>query len=450
MQVHRAAMDVVPLLEDAEGRVARKTAPGLSMLARLEHRGVIAGIDHLRRRPVVRRARARTPLRIQEAARDAHEWDHGGALLIRLRERGALTKLRQALHSDPHVVHASRVPIRYALATTPVHTIAGIFPPPRLWHLDRIGWHEARRRRGFDDARLVHVAVLDSGVDARHPALARSIAEYVHRDADLPTSPGPRDLMGHGTHVSGLIAARAGRVLGARGVTHCLVHVFKIFSDEPQLTPSLDSYTYVVEPALLYRALADSIEQGLDVVNMSIGGTGPSDPHEARLIQSLLAGGTPVVAAMGNYRTLGSPIQYPAALPGVIAVGATDPDDIVASFSSAGPHIALCAPGVGIWSTLPTYQGHYGYRALKRAHATRRGQPAMRNTHFDAWPGTSMATPLVAGAVALLRAKRPRLSVAEIRNRLQRTADRVAGMGRSHFTNDYGAGRLNVRRLLAE
>lgn len=448
LQLHRAAVNVAPLLDDPEGANARKTTPGLSMLLRLERAGRITGIHHLRRREKVTPARVR--LHLQEATQDAHDWDHGGALLIRVSDRATLARLRQALSRDPYVVHASHVPIRYAQTVASPHTIAGIFPPPRLWHLDRIGWHDARKRRGFNPARRIHVAVLDSGIDTRHPALERRIASYVHRDANLAFAPSSHDMMGHGTHVAGLIAATPTGTMTARGLTQCRVHAFKIFSDEPQLSPALHSFTYVVEPTLLYRALADCIEQELDVVNMSIGGTGPSDPHEAKLIRALHSRGTPVVAAMGNYRALGSPVQYPAALPGVIAVGATDPDDVVAAFSSAGPHIALCAPGVGIWSTLPTYSGPYGYRAERRNRRVARGAPAWRNLHFDAWPGTSMAAPLVTGAVALLRAKQPRLSVDDIRDRLQQTADRVAGMRRSHFTDDYGAGRLNVRRLLAD
>jgi hypothetical protein len=451
LQVRRSALGLTMLAGDPDSPAARRAAPGLSLLVRLDRSASLGRCDHLRRRAGATGAhRTRAHHRIAEAARDAHDLDHGGALLVQVRSRQAHRALHRALLADPHVTYAALVPRRYALATRVPHTIAGIFPPPRLWHLSQIGWHDVRKRRGFDDARAVRVAVLDSGVDVNHPSLSSRITEYVHHHRDLHASPGPRDLMGHGTHVSGILAARGERGLGACGMSRCRLHVFKIFSDAPQLSPGLASFTFVVEPALLYRALADCVEQRIDVVNMSIGGPGPSDPHEAGLIQRLIAQGTTVVAAMGNLRTEGSPRQYPAALPGVVAVGATDPDDLVASFSSAGRHIALCAPGVGIWSTLPTYAGPYGYRAVVRGRTPSPGAAAMRNTRFDSWPGTSMATPLVAGAVALLRANRPRTRPGDIRARLQQTADRVPGMGRERFTNDYGAGRLNLRRLLDE
>lgn len=463
VRLHHTARDVAALLANPGDPAAHDAAPGLALLSQLAHRGEVASCDHLRRRERARPwAPARVHERIHEAALDAHALAHGGALLVAIPSRRSHEALHGRLRRDPHVRYVSPVPIRSALAApagpAARHTIAGLFPPPRLWHLDRIGWPAARARRGFDDGRRVQVAVLDSGIDAGHPALERSIASYVYRDRDLVRSPSGRDFMGHGTHVAGIIAAAAPRQAGANhggeralrvcGVSRARLHAFKIFSDHPQEEAALASFEYVVEPALLYRALADCIERKVDVVNMSMGGPAPPDPHEAHLFAALFAQGTSVVAAMGNLRQLGSPTQYPAAVPRVIAVGATDPDDIVASFSNAGPHIALCAPGVGIWSTLPRYEGPLGFAA--RGGSSRPGAAVLRNTHCDAWLGTSMAAPIVAGAVALLKANHPRVSVDDVRDRLMRTADRVPAMGRRKFTEDYGAGRLNLERLLAE
>lgn len=455
VRLHHTARDIAPLLADPHDPAAHDAAPGLALLSQLAHRGDVVSCDHLRRRERVRPwARSRVHERVHEAALDAHALAHGGALLVTVPARRAHAELHHRLRRDPHVRYVSRVPRRYAFAAPMAHhTIAGLFPPPRLWHLERIGWMEARARRGFDDGRRVHVAVLDSGVDARHPALERCVVEYVYRDRDLAHSPSARDFMGHGTHVAGIIAAGAPRHAGAHalrvcGVSRARLHAFKIFSDHPQEEAALASFEYVVEPALLYRALADCIERQVDVINMSIGGPAAPDPHEAHLFATLFAQGTSIVAAMGNLRQLGSPTQYPAASPGVIAVGATDPDDIVAGFSNAGPHIALCAPGVGIWSTLPRYEGPLGFTA--RGRSTRPGSAVLRNTHCDAWLGTSMAAPIVTAAVALLKANRPRIATEDIREHLMRTADRVPAMGRRRFTDDYGAGRLNLQRLLAE
>jgi subtilisin family serine protease len=157
------------------------------------------------------------------------------------------------------------------------------------------------------------------------------------------------------------------------------------------------------------------------------------------------------VAAMGNERQVGSPTSYPAAIPGVIAVGATSLNDQVANFSNRGNHISLCAPGVAIWSTLPTYPGQFGFEAvLGPGGLPIEGKPLRRDADYDAWDGTSMASPHVAAAAALLVANRGKRNAAAVRAQLMKTADQVAGMNNRDFHPDYGAGRLNLLRLLSE
>lgn len=199
------------------------------------------------------------------------------------------------------------------------------------------------------------------------------------------------------------------------------------------------------------RALADCLEQGVEVINLSIGGPGKPDPQEQDLFNLLLANGTTIVAAMGNERQFGSPTSFPAAIPGVIAVGATSLNDRVARFSNRGNHISLGAPGVAIWSTLPTYPGQLGFEAVPGPGGLPlEGKPLRRETDYDAWDGTSMASPHVAAAAALLVANRGKMSPAAVRTQLMQTADRVAGMQGRDVHPDYGAGRLNLLRLLSE
>jgi subtilisin family serine protease len=294
------------------------------------------------------------------------------------------------------------------------------------------------------------VAVLDSGIEKEHPDLRGRVAGYVYAHPDVPNVSGERDIIGHGTHVSGTVAALINNNLGINGICNCRLLAWKIFDDQEDFFRDAFVYLYFVDTVMYMRALADCLEQGVDVINLSIGGGGRPDPQEQQLFDALLASGTVIVAAMGNEREDGSPISYPAAIPGVIAVGATSIDDTVAEFSNHGDHISLSAPGVAIWSTLPRYPGQSGFDAvLGPGNRPVKGRPRRRETDYGAWDGTSMASPHVAAAAALLTAKHGRLGPEETRRRLMRKSDRVAGMGGANFHPDFGAGRLNLLRLLS-
>ena len=116
-----------------------------------------------------------------------------------------------------------------------------------------------------------------------------------------------------------------------------------------------------------------------------------------------MAAGVVVIAAMGNELDEGNPTEYPAAIPEVCAVGATDELDKRAGFSNTGRHIDLMAPGVGILSTTPTFR-YDGDGEIE----------------YDSWDGTSMATPHVAGVAALVLAKSPGLTPAQVIRKLTR------------------------------
>jgi hypothetical protein len=221
------------------------------------------------------------------------------------------------------------------------------------------------------DASSMTVAVVDTGVDDEHPDLKPVIDDYVNftRDPD-------KDQDGHGTHVCGIIAAAGGSPQGMRGVCNARLLVFK------GLGKRYSARAY-------YRALRAACTRAR-IVNLSLGGT-DLDPGEQTIINSALRQGVIVVAAMGNEFDNGNATNYPAALEGVVAVGAVDEQLAHAAFSNSGRHIALVAPGVGIWSTAPTY------RSLTF--------PGM--TSYAPCDGTSMAAPFVTGVVALLGASTP-------------------------------------------
>jgi subtilisin family serine protease len=370
---------------------------------------------------------------------------HTGVNILELTKNSDLLQLQTAFANDPHVEFASRVPKRYLLdATVPPNDVA-------MWNLRKIRWEEAQACAGFKKATNIRVAVLDTGVDYNHPDLKGAVSkdDYTFTYSDLPESSTENDIVGHGTHVVGIICALKNN-FGITGICDCKLFVWKIFDDKTDLemAPFGPAFVYEVDPIMYRRALADCLDLNIDVINLSIGGTASPDPEEDRLINLLLAKGTIIVAAMGNSRMKGSPIFYPAAMNNVIAVGATSIDDTIADFSNRGNHIALCAPGVGIWSTLPTYPGQYGFLAIPGSGNMIEGQPISRETDYFADSGTSMATPHVTAAVALLLANKGKTSPQDAKELLMKSSDKLQGMNGLNWDPDYGAGRLNLEKLL--
>ncbi|MGB8508208.1 MAG: S8 family serine peptidase [Pyrinomonadaceae bacterium] len=447
------------------------SSPGMSALSIFERGGLIKRVTPLSRSVEdetasgLRRPTVMMAMSIENAAPTD---PHAGVSIVELERDSDIPNLQNALASDPNVEFVSRVPVRYLEATarargrssksaSPGDANSGgatimAAPPPAstLWNLRKIQWEQARSLPGFQDATNVRVAVLDTGVDRSHPDLAGRIVNYVYEYPGIPTPVGEKDIIGHGTHVSGTIGALINNDIGINGICECQLSVLKIFGDQTTFASWQQGFVYYVDPVMYRRALADCIDEGVDVINLSIGGPGKPDPQERKLFNQLLANGTTVVAAMGNERQIGSPISYPAAIPGVVAVGATNAADSLANFSNRGGHISLCAPGVGIWSTLPTYPGQEGFEAVPGSNGKpMEGKPSKREINYDSWDGTSMATPHVTAAVALLIAKNGKMSPADVRQQLMQTADKVAGMGGHDFNEDYGRGRMNLVRLLS-
>jgi subtilisin family serine protease len=318
---------------------------------------------------------------------------------------------------DPAIEYAEPAPARWLAARrNPAD--------PRYnaqWGLPAIDWFRARR----PSARSVSVAVIDSGVDRTHPELKRAIAAYDHHGLKRA------DLIGHGTHVAGIIAATANNRIGIAGVAACRLRCWKVFGDEPDEDGEL-----YIDNVAYYRALEAIIRtfnaRKIRVVNMSLGGDA-LDRTEANLLKVLhQADGAPlVIAAMGNEYQEGNPIEYPAALPNVLAIGAVDEGRRRSTFSNTGRHIGLVAPGEGIFSTVP----------LKRSLVR-------DEVEYASWDGTSMATPFVAGVAALLFARHPKMAAADVHQRLVRNTTRVPSMGKRKWTRGYGAGLLNARLAL--
>jgi subtilisin family serine protease len=360
---------------------------------------------------------------------------------------GTLTRVCRQLKAEHGIEYVERLPIRY-LCATPM-----AIPPKEadLWNLKRIKWEEARALK-IKQANDITVAVLDTGIEESHPDLNGRVSLYDHTHP-LPNVMGEKDLHGHGTHVAGIVGAVMNNSVGISGICECNLKIWKIFRDEPQFVSSRNAFSYIVDPVAYLRALKACARESVDVVNLSIGGPGKPSPEERKAVDDLIEKGTTVIAAMGNERTFGSPVSYPAGIPGVVAVGATSVNDKVTSFSSQGKHISLCAPGQAIWSTLPRYPGQIGFWPKQKKAGSKPepdlNKPITRETDYDAWNGTSMAAPHVTGAVALLLANRGKDTPERVREALETSADRVQGMrARGTPDSDYGAGRLNLLKLL--
>lgn len=287
----------------------------------------------------------------------------------------------------------------------------------RQWGLRAIRWFD-RPRPG---AGRVHVAVLDSGVDAGHPDLVDAIEEYRH-DGN-----GPRDFLGHGTHVSGTIAAVVNNSVGIAGLANCRLHCWKVF-DDPKRAGDDENFNF----DFYSKALAAALDSNIKVINLSIGGEDHSKT-EATAFAELIEAGVVISTAMGNEFEDGNPKEYPAGYVDTIGVGAVDESHRRASFSNTGKHIKLVAPGVNILSTVPRVKASFA-----------------DHTSYDSWPGTSMATPHVTGAAALvyINKAKSRASGLAVAKRLIATATKLPAMRGKDFTPEYGAGLLDVAAAL--
>ena len=343
------------------------------------------------------------------SVRETDSNDLSGIVMLRLSSKANLNAVRKDLDSTRGVKRAHLVPVRWLDAAEPDPL------QNRQWGLRATHWFE----RELPNAKSVGVAVLDTGIDESHPDL--------HADKYFHDGTSATDIVGHGTHVSGIITAIANNKVGISGVAQCRLSVYKIFGDRPA-----SNGHYYVDPLMYRRALNAVRTSGDRIVNLSIGGTA-EDPTETLLFSRLQQAGVLAVAAMGNDFERGNPVEYPGAFKDVVAVGATTEANQRSPFSNTGSRITIAAPGSNILSTLPM--------------TTSTQRPAKADTEYAAWSGTSMATPHVAGALALLLAAHPDMSAKDAVAKLTKSATRLPQM-RTKRTEEFGAGLLNIRDLL--
>ncbi|MGC4804816.1 type VII secretion-associated serine protease mycosin [Micromonospora sp. DT233] len=294
---------------------------------------------------------------------------------------------------------------RCAVPLAPVRPVAATPWPQRRYAPERL--------TALATGAGITVAVIDSGVDRRHPQLAGRVLD----GADFldPGGDGGRDCAGHGTGVASVIVGEPRPDVAFRGLAPD-ARILPVRVSEQQVVEGRESGR-TVGAAQFARAIRWAVDHEADVLNLSVV-LYADNPAVRAAVRYAAARDVVVVAAAGNLHDAGDPRPYPAAYDGVLGVGAIGPDGRRADFSQTGPYVDLVAPGGEVLTAAPG-QGH---RAAE---------------------GTSYAAPFVAATAALVRQHRPELTAAQVARRIVATADPAPGDGT-------GAGVLNPYRAVTE
>jgi len=291
----------------------------------------------------------------------------------------------QALSGEPSVVKIELDSMVQALGKP-----TGSGSVEVTWNIQKIGaptaWGMSYTGQYWNGKPNIQVAILDSGIDYRHPDLAPNIADY-NRDGIIDgwnyvnNNNDPMDDFGHGTHVAGIVAAVKDNtgVVGVAPATH--LYALKVLDSK-----GCGYWSWVISALEWTLKGTDGLANTYDdpeVVLMSFGANSAPDTLRLALEKAYNKGITLVAAVGDDYNG----VDYPAAFSTVIAVAATDSQNKVPSWCSRGPEVELSAPGVDVKST------YYDPATGKHTYAT--------------MSGTSMAAPHVAGTVALMLSKNP-------------------------------------------
>jgi len=318
---------------------------------------------------------------------------------------------------------------------------------PMQWHLHNTGQFGGTPNADINapeaweitkgDPNIV-VALVDSGVDLDHPDLFNNLVPgYDFENND--DSPEPRGSVesAHGTACAGLVAAEGDNGIGVVGVTHnCKVMPIR-------------ATVYGAYPdSQLANAIRWAAEHGADIISNSW-----SSPTNKPIVRSAIMDvtrpggmgrdgkGCIVVVASDNQ---GSSLpRYPSVLPEIIAVGATDPNDVRYDYSNFGPHLDIVAPS-GNWDNRIVVPQWTTDIAGPAGYSVDNTDPSILD-YTDTMGGTSGACPVAAGVAALILSVEPELTCEEVRHFLTRSAKDLGSPGRDDY---YGWGRVDARAAL--
>ncbi|KAI7838225.1 hypothetical protein COHA_007972 [Chlorella ohadii] len=343
-------------------------------------------------------------------------------MVFRITDNSTVASKVAQLRANPAVAYAEPVGI-YRVSRVPTDSyFAERYLTSGMWHLRKVFADVAWDRQ--TGSKAIGVCVVDTGSTGDHVDLKGNIAggwnrAYIPSIRSLPAYGSPeyfqwKDTSGHGTHTSGTIGAVGNNGLGVTGVAWN-INLYICRAE----TPGEGLYFDAIYDC--YSLCAST--PGVKVVSASYGGASDS-PSGRDYIKALQDKGILFVAAAGNEGQNANivpyyPAAYSSSFDNVISVAATLPDDTLTSFSNYGsPIVQIAAPGSNIWST--SMSG--GYETMS---------------------GTSMATPMVSGAAALLWSAKPTATYQEIKAALFNFADRVIDSSKVQ-----NGRRLNVARAL--
>ena len=307
----------------------------------------------------------------------------------------------------------------------------------------------------------VLIAVIDTGVNFEHADLQGRLwdggAEYPNHGYDFYSHDNdPSDGRGHGTHVAGTIVGTGASGTQTGVAPDAKIMALKVFNDD-ELT----------ETTMWVEAMQFAVEHGADILNMSLGQPMPDAAVKLMMRQACdntLAAGVVAAVCAGNVRQMQSmiPIPYNIYSPGdcppphlhedqlvnaggtscVVCVGAVDFNDAIAAFSSVGPSVWT---DVAQYNDYPYSSGSSTNIGLIRPDVSAPGVNIKsldysNNSGYCLKNGTSMATPCVAGTMALMLSKDHELTPAQLDEILERTAIPLS----AHKNNDFGSGRIDA------